>query len=216
MLWYQGESDTGDDAGRYGAELTALLADWRHDFGALPFLVVQLPGYGKPPTKPAESGWSNVREAQRAVVARDANAALAVTIDIGERSDVHPANKQEVGRRLARAARHLIYGEHVVPGGPVAQEARTTPEGILVHFADAERGLASYSASMPIGFELCGAGSCEFAPAQIRGEDVLLPPSANATHVRYCWGDAPVCTLFDGANLPAGPFDLPIESAGAK
>jgi sialate O-acetylesterase len=217
VLWYQGESDTGgDDTARYRSELTALLADWRGQFGPLPFLVAQLPGYGMPPTKPVESGWSDVREAQRKVVARDANAALAVTIDIGDRYDVHPANKQEVGRRLARAARHLIYGEHIVPGGPVAQSGRATPDGVVVHFADAEGGLVSYSASMPIGFELCGANSCQFAQAQIRGADVLLTPSAGAMHVRYCWGDAPVCTLFDGASLPAGPFDLPIESAIAK
>lgn len=217
VVWYQCESDAGDPA-RYGAELTALLSDWRRDFGALPFLVVQLPGYGRPPTKPVESGWSDVREAQRNVVARDANAALAVTIDIGDRYDVHPANKQEVGRRLARATRHLVYGEHVVAGGPVAQDARATPDGIVIHFADAERGLVSYSASAPIGFELCGSqpGSCQFATARIHGDDVLLPPAPMATHVRYCWGDGPVCTLFDGANLPAGPFDLPIAAARMK
>src|SRR5690606_22622500 len=99
---------------------------WRTRFEnpTLPFLVVQLANYGAPASAPYESGWARLREAQRRAVDRDEHAALAVAIDIGERTDVHPANKQEVGRRLARAARHEIYGEDLTPSGPRPGRAR--------------------------------------------------------------------------------------------
>ena len=101
--------------------LSGLMSDWRGKFGAeLPFLVVQLANYGPVATQPGESGWAGVRAAQRAAVAQDTHAGLAVTIDIGDPYDIHPTNKQEVGRRLARAARHVVYGESLAPSGSVA------------------------------------------------------------------------------------------------
>src|SRR4029453_74800 len=107
-----GESNTSQGA-QYQDLLTRLMADWPGRFGAdTPFLIVQLANYGAPPTAPVESGWAELREAQRLAVENDAHAGLAIAIDIGERYDIHPANKQQVGRRLARAARHVIYGEH--------------------------------------------------------------------------------------------------------
>lgn len=216
VVWYQGESDTGE-AGAYAKLLAGLMADWRKQFERdLPFIVVQLPGYGMPSAKPESSSWAKLRDAQRAAVAADRNAALVVTIDIGERYDVHPANKQEVGRRIALAARRLVYGDAVAASGPVAENATRNGRKIAVRFADVENGLVAYSAAMPIGFELCGsADSCVFASAAItKGEVVLSVPARMApTHVRYCWGDGPICTLFDGAGMPAAPFDLPIAAA---
>ena len=104
VAWYQGEANTTTSS-TYQDLLTRFMADWRGKFGAeLPFLIVQLANYGQPPTAPAESGWAEVREAQRLAVANDAHAGLAIAINIGERYDIHPSNKQEVGRRLARAA----------------------------------------------------------------------------------------------------------------
>ncbi|MDE2134699.1 MAG: beta galactosidase jelly roll domain-containing protein [Alphaproteobacteria bacterium] len=217
VVWYQGESNTGRPD-NYRALLSALMADWRGRFGAdLPFLIVQLPGYGLPPTKPAASDWALLREAQRQAVANDAHAALVVTIDIGEHTDIHPANKQEVGKRLARAARHLIYGNPIVPNGPTAARVRHDGRRIAVTFSDVESGLAAYGASTPIGFELCGPtqATCRYATAHIRASGVLLdvPAKFAPTHVRYCWADGPICTLFDGAGLPAAPFDLPLQPA---
>ncbi|HUO91972.1 MAG TPA: sialate O-acetylesterase, partial [Rhizomicrobium sp.] len=213
VVWYQGESDTGE-AQAYGRLLTGLMADWRNRFDRdLPFLVVQLPDYGMPSAKPEASGWAKLREAQRAAVAADHNAALVVTIDIGERYDVHPANKQEVGRRLALAARHLVYGEDVAAAGPVAESATRVGRGIAVRFADVENGLVAYGAAEPIGFELCsGADSCRYVEAQIVKGGIVIPLKARIAnaHIRYCWGDGPICTLFDGAGLPAAPFDLPV------
>ena len=230
VLWYQGESNT-DEWESYQKLLGALMTDWRRQFGPdLPFLVVQLPNYGAPAIAPAESsGWASLREAQRAAVAADPHAGLAVTIDIGEPGNLHPTNKQDVGRRLARAARHVIYGESISASGPVAVGASWVGSQIVVDFSDIEGGLVARSHERPIGFELCGEGpnACRFAQSSIEGTKIVLPvpqggvPGGDSlpgrsvgqpTHVRYCWADSPVCTLFDHSGLPAGPFDLPIRS----
>ncbi|HET9445781.1 MAG TPA: sialate O-acetylesterase [Steroidobacteraceae bacterium] len=214
VAWYQGESNTGA-SGAYRELLTRFMADWRGKFGAeLPFLIVQLANYGQPPTAPTESGWAEVREAQRMAVAKDAHAGLAITIDIGERYDIHPPNKQEVGRRLARAARRVVYGEQISPSGPVALSARRNGANVVVTFGDVADRLIAYSADGPIGFELCArdAGSCRYSKASIAGDRVYLDAAGfAATRVRYCWADSPVCTLFDTARLPAGPFQIEVE-----
>jgi sialate O-acetylesterase len=214
VAWYQGESNTGASVA-YQDLLTRLMADWRGKFGAeLPFLIVQLANYGQPPTAPAESGWAEVREAQRLAVAKDAHAGLVVTIDIGERYDIHPPNKQEVGRRLARAARRVVYGEQIAPSGPVALSARRSGANVVVTFGDVADRLIAYGADGPIGFELCArdAGSCRYSKASIEDERVRLDAAGfAATRVRYCWADSPVCTLFDTARLPAGPFQIDVQ-----
>jgi sialate O-acetylesterase len=217
VLWYQGESNTGE-AQTYQSLLAGLMADWRHQFGAqLPFLIVQLPNYGQQPVAPAESGWAAVREAERQAVLSDPHAGLAVTIDVGEAHNLHPTNKQDVGKRLARAARHVIYGESIAPSGPAPRDVTRVDGQVAVEFADVERGLVAYSHDSPIGFELCGdsPGTCRYAAARIDGARVILsvPAGMSATRVRYCWGDSPVCTLFDQSGLPAGPFEARIHAA---
>ncbi len=215
MLWYQGESNTGE-ADRYADLLRMWRKDWRSRFGAdLPVLIVQLAGFGMPKTQPAESGWAELREAQRIVANEDARSGLAVAIDIGDRYDIHPSNKQELGRRLARAARHEIYGDKQPPSGPVPATAKREGDAVVVSFADVSDGLVAFCADGPVGFELCGAAkdSCHYADARISGNNVSLraPAAVGVTRVRYCWADGPVCTLFDGAGLPAGPFETPIK-----
>src|SRR5690606_18396610 len=129
---YQGESNTGEPE-RYADLLRALRSDWRERFGAdLPLLVVQLAGFGAPPLQPGESGWASLREAQRQVAAEDPRTGLVVAVDIGDRYDIHPANKQELGRRLARAARHVVYGEALAPSGPVPVSAGRNGDAIVV------------------------------------------------------------------------------------
>jgi sialate O-acetylesterase len=219
-LWYQGESNTGE-AGTYRSLLTGLMTDWRRQFGAdLAFLVVQLPNYGAAAVAPAESDWAELREAQRQAVASDKHAGLVVTIDIGEPRNLHPTNKQDVGRRLARAARHVIYGEAIAPSGPIALGAAWRGSQVVVDFGDVESGLVAYSSEHPIGFELCGdtPKTCRFAEAAINGTQVVLSVpagSAPPTRVRYGWADSPVCTLFDRNGLPAGPFDVRIGKGEA-
>ncbi len=215
VLWYQGESNTSH-ATNYLALLDGLRGDLRARFGAnLPMLIVQLAGYGPAPTHPVESGSAQVREAQRLAAAQDPHSGLAVAVDIGERSDIHPANKQELGRRLARAARHVIYGEALPPSGPLPTAVQRTGDAVTLTFGDVTDKLIVYGADHPVGFELCGAqaDSCHYASADIRGNQIVLRaaiPASAIARVRYCWADSPICTLYDGSGLPAGPFELPL------
>jgi sialate O-acetylesterase len=218
VLWYQGESNTGA-TGVYKAQLAGMMADWRAQFGQadLPFLIVQLPNFGAAPTHPAASDWANLREAQRLAVAADPHAALAVTIDAGMNGELHPPNKQAVGQRLARAARSLIYGEKISPSGPEPVSAKRDGAQVRVAFKGAEGGLVSWSGP-PNAFELCGAdqASCRWVEARLDGDGVVLtaPQGFAPTRVRYCWGDGPVCTLYEGKGLPAGPFEMAITPGG--
>ena len=216
-VWYQGETNADEPAG-YEKLLGGLMASWRSQFGAgLPFLVVQLPNFGAVPTTPVESNWADIRESQRRAVAADGRAGLAVTIDIGERDNLHPANKQDVGKRLARAARRVIYGETVAPSGPVPLSARREPTAIVVTFGDVEQKLVTYSSSQAIGFELCGTGpgSCRFVSGDVDGTRVVLAvpaaPAWTPVRVRFCWGPSPLCNLTDGSGLPVGPFEIAIQ-----
>jgi sialate O-acetylesterase len=217
VLWYQGESND-KEAATYRGLLAGLMADWRRQFGAgLPFLVVQLPNWGHEQVAPGEkSDWADVREAQRQAVAEDAHAGLAVTIDIGEPRNLHPTNKQDVGKRLAQAARHVIYGEAIAPSGPTALGAARRGDQVVVDFGGVTGALVAYSHESPIGFELCGETpqTCRFADSRIDGTQIVLAVPrdvAAPTHVRYGWADSPVCTLFDQSGLPAGPFNMVIH-----
>jgi sialate O-acetylesterase len=212
VAWYQGESDAGLARG-YAAKLGSMMTDWRGQFRSpdLPFLIVQLAGWGPSPAAPVESGSAVVRDEQRIAAERDPNAALAVAIDLGDRADIHPANKQDVGRRLARAARHLAYKEAITPSGPEPAGARLSGDTVTVEFKNIDGQLLAYSANVATGFELCGdaQGSCRFVPGIVQGSSVTLPVGGGAaSRVRFCWGDSPVCNLYDGAGLPAGPFEL--------
>jgi sialate O-acetylesterase len=149
-------------------------------------------------------------------VAADGNAGLAVTIDIGDRLDIHPTNKQEVGRRLARAARRVVFGEAVSASGAAPQSARREGAAVVVTLADFEGALDVYSSKDPAAFELCGAadGSCRFVSATLLagGKVSLDAREVDApARVRFCWADSPVCNLYDGAGLPVGPFEIAIN-----
>lgn len=226
VLWYQGESNTHAPQ-RYRELLSGFMDDWRRRFGQpdLPFLIVQLANYGAPTLQPSESGWAELREAQRQAVAADPRAALVLSIDIGEPYDIHPPNKQELGRRLARAARHLIYGETLWPSGPRPQAPRTIDRTLRLTFGEISGRLVALGGPQLLGFELCGAGpdSCRYAEARLDGDAVLLKIEGEApARIRYCWADSPVCTLFDHldaegpqANLPVGPFELWLHGANS-
>ena len=209
-IWYQGESNIYF-AKTYQPVLTAMMADWRKQFGSgLPFIIVQIPDYGPTPVKPEESLWSDVREAQRKTAEADAHAVLVVAVDIGDPKILHPTNKQEIGRRIAIAARHLIYGETIAPSGPRVAAARRERDSVTVSFRDVTGALTSYN-GQPNAFELCDANSCRWARATLADDHVTLSDAGNATRVRYCWGDSPVCTLSDASALPAGPFEVPVQ-----
>lgn len=214
VVWYQGESNASDPR-EYARLLPALVADWRQGFGAdLPFLIVQLPNYGPPASAPRESRWAEIREVQRLTAARDRHAGLVVTIDLGDRDNIHPADKQEVGQRLALAARRLVYGGNVVDAGPTPVSASRLRGTIAVRFAHAP--LLVYGSNRPIGFELCDAAKiCRFADATLAGDRVLLDAAHmhRPARVRFCWADSPICNLYNAAGLPAVPFEIAISAA---
>jgi sialate O-acetylesterase len=215
--WYQGESNAGA-AQEYRTLLPLLMRDWRQRFGqpALPFFVAQLTSYGSPAKTPGQSGWAELRDAQAAAVAQDPHAGLAVTIDVGDRFDIHPTQKTLVGERLARAARAVAYGEKTAPGSPTAVSAQRNGNDIVVTFRDTGAGLVTYSSDRAIGFEVCAGTVCRYAEARVAdkaGDKVVLPGAgtADVTRVRYAWADAPFVNLFGGDDLPAAPFQLDVR-----
>lgn len=213
-LWYQGESNTGEPE-TYESLLTLLMKDWRERFGAdLPFLVVQLPGFGAAPSEPVESGWADLRDAQRRAVANDPFASLIVSVDLGDPRELHPPNKQAVAERAVRSARRLIYGEDALRPAPAPVRAERRGGGVTVFFENTG-GTQIVNAMEPIAFELCEVppGACRFVAAKLDSDRIILkvPRGFKPARVRYCWGDAPVCNWRDAYGAPITPFELAIE-----
>lgn len=206
VLWYQGATNSNvDRASMYQRILPALIHDWRMQWreGNFPFLYVQISAFTSVP----QENWAVIREAQRRALSV-ANTAMAVTIDIGNPDNVHPADKQDVGHRLALAARVLAYGEQVEDSGPMYRQTSIDGGRIRVWFDHAASGLIARGGPLT-GFEVAGADH-KFVPATARidGETVVVSsPKVQAPEfVRYGWANAPVVNLFNGAGLPASPF----------
>lgn len=214
VVWYQGESNAGAPD-EYARLTPAWMADWRARFEAprLPFFITQLANFGMPAFgEPAPFSWGGLRDVQRRVVDADGRAGLAVTIDIGDRYDIHPTQKLIVGQRLARHALAMIYGVDVITDGPKPISAQRAGDGVRVRFSHGP--LLSYGGHRPIGFELCDASrACQFVDALVEGEEIVLTPRGGLepAFVRYCWGDAPVCNLYNAEDLPAAGFELEIR-----
>lgn len=207
-LWYQGEGNVGD-AGTYRRRLTDMVADWRALFGAgdVPFLIVQLAGFGARPAQPAESGWSLVREAQAQVAATVPGCGLAVAIDRGEIYDIHPKDKQDVAKRLALVALARTYGKPVACEGPTFTTMTVEGANVRLRFANAT-GLKSLGGG-PTGFAISGPDrTFTWAQARIEGETVVVSAAgvAEPVAVRYAWGDHPLCNLYNRDDLPMAPF----------
>ncbi|WP_010217065.1 sialate O-acetylesterase [Sphingomonas sp. PAMC 26621] len=215
VAWYQGESDTAIPG--YADRMKALMAEWRHQVAVpqLPFAIASLAGFGTPAIAPGESGWAQVRDDQRRAAQADGHAAVALAIDLGDPLDIHPGEKHEVGRRLARAMGALAYGQTAPASGPqVSGVVRDAGGGATVTFAGVTGALHARGAAQPIGFELCGpaAGSCRYAAATITGNRVTLAGDGKpASRVRYAWADSPAVNLVDDAALPAGPFEMVVR-----
>jgi sialate O-acetylesterase len=212
--WYQGESNTGR-AGEYRTLLSTLMADWRKSFSApdMPMLIVQLSSYGSVSTLPGVSNWAELREAQRLTVAADPHAALIVSTDVGDRSDIHPTQKTILGNRLARAVDKLVFGQNIAPTGPEAISVTRAGADLVIGFRYAESGLKTYSSDTAIAFEACDAKDvCRYVSAIADGSRVVLKGAntPETVRVRYAWSDAPYTNLYSGDDLPAVPFQLDI------
>ena len=208
VIWYQGENDANNrQALLYRRLFRSLIEDWRHEWGqgAFPFLFVQLPNFAGG----AEgSEWPELREAQ-AMALGLAGTGMAVTIDIGDSTDIHPGNKQDAGLRLALAARAIAYGEQGLEfSGPMYRQTTRQESALRLWFDHAGSGLQARGAPL-VGFELAGSdGKFVKADASIAGSSVILtsPEVEAPVQARYAWGDDPQSNLINGAGLPASPF----------
>lgn len=213
VAWYQGESNTYSPS-EYEKLLPALFADWRTAFKSpdLPFLIVQLADFGEATTQPVDSNWAELRDVQRRSVAADANAGLAVIIDIGDRFDIHPTQKSIVGQRLALNAFKVIYKDQIADG-PKPLKATHKGKAVVIDFDNTDGGLISYSTDRPTAFELCDASGCAYASARIDGDRIILngDKAITATEVRYAWAGAPFVTLYSHNDLPVPTFKLKIN-----
>lgn len=208
VLWYQGEAN-GARHSEYASLFTGLIKQWRADFGQpLPFYFVQLANYERGGGVKGDD-WAFQREAQSKALALP-DTGMAVTIDIGDPKDIHPKNKQDVGRRLALHARRQIFGEKIETDGPVFSAAKNNGSTLRVSFTHAE-GLRLEPAKTDgrVAFEVAGEDR-KFVPAtaRIEGNELLVSAVSvqNPVAVRYAWRNSPDARLFNAAGLPAAPF----------
>jgi sialate O-acetylesterase len=208
-IWYQGESNAGR-AYQYRTLFPKMIEDWRVRWGSgyFPFLFVQLANFEFRNTEPVESDWAELREAQLMTLDYP-NTGMAVIIDIGEADDIHPRNKQDVGKRLYLAAKKVAYKEDLVFSGPIYKQMQIEGDKIILEFDHVGSGLAIKDDEYLTGFAIAGADKRFFwAKAVIVdnkvivvSEDVLKPVA-----VRYGWDKNPDCNLFNIEGLPASPF----------
>ena len=208
-LWYQGEQNT-EYAYHYRRLLPVTAADWRKLFGQgdFPFYVVSLPAFKQRSAMPTDDTWAETRESQAVAAAAIPNSCLAVTIDTGDASNLHPPEKAPVGDRLARCALAKYYGVKTVYSGPALSTAERLPGSIRLHFANTDGGLVVKGDKLG-EFTIAGEDrKWVWADARIEGDTVVVssPAVANPKEVRYAWQGNPAATLFNGAGLPAGPF----------
>ena len=202
-IWYQGEANThGFKAQFYQYQLPLLVSDWRTRWGSeFPFAWVQLPNFT------ADEGWCLVREAMLKSL-KVPNTGMAVAIDIGEPKNIHPKNKQEVGRRLGMWALGAVYGKNVATSSPLPAEHAASGHEMVVTFSHADGGLVAKGGALK-GFVIAGADH-QWKPAQARieGNRVIVssPDVPQPVAVRYAWADNPDCNLYTAAGLPASPF----------
>jgi sialate O-acetylesterase len=206
FLWYQGETDSEPERAQlYARLLPTLVADWRAQWGLgnLSFLFVQISSFeAKPP-----ADWGLVRDSQRRTLAV-AGTGMAVSLDVGQRDNVHPPDKQTVGARLALAGRALAYGETSLEfSGPLPRQVTRQGSELEVWF-DHAKDLTGKGGEVK-GFEVAGPdGVFVAATAKVNGATVLVssPEVSQPQQVRYAWQNFTDANLYNGASLPASTF----------
>lgn len=206
-IWYQGESNASQErVAVYARLFETMILDWREAWkqGNFPFLFVQLAGY----RAPRGATWPELREAQRQALALR-HTGMAVAIDVGNPDDIHPTDKQDIGLRLALAARAIAYGEKLEYSGPLFRETTSEDHAIRVWFDHTGSGLMAKGGQLKT-FEIAGPDR-NFVPAQARieGDTVVVSSSSvpNPAYVRYAWSDYCDCNLYNREGLPASPFE---------
>jgi sialate O-acetylesterase len=214
-IWYQGESNSGR-AYQYRELFPFMIKSWREEWGLgdFPFYWVQLADFMAEKPEPSESAWAELREAQTMTMKALPATGEAVIIDIGEGKDIHPKNKQDVAKRLARWA---LVETYKVPGiacrSPLYKSMEKQGSAIVLsfeHVASAANAWRPFDVAEPVGFTIAGADR-KFVQAQAKilsdGRiEVSSPAVADPVAVRYAWADNPVCNMYSAAGLPLTPF----------
>ena len=215
-IWYQGESNA-DRAYQYRKLFSAMINDWRSHWGQaggdgnFSFYFVQLANYQKRDAQPVESPWAELREAQTMALSLP-KTGMAVIIDVGEANDIHPRNKQDVGRRLARLALARDYGKTIAHTGPMFDAMKVEGETVRLKFKSVGGGALKLVGEKLTGFAVAGEDKkFVWATATIDSKEkdtVVLKANgvSQPVAVRYAWGNNPDANLYDAAGLPAGPF----------
>ncbi len=211
-LWYQGESN-GPTANIYKDIMQTLIEDWRRQWkqGNFPFIYVQLANHEKLITDPVKNDpMVTVRDHQLQNLSIP-NTAMVVAIDNADPADygnVHPKNKQEIGRRLCLAAEALAYNEKIIYSGPLYDKMNVEGNNVRIYFKNTGDGLMMKGDTLK-GFAIAGADKkFMHADARIEGNAIVVTSAevANPTTVRYAWAKNPQANLYNKNGLPASPF----------
>lgn len=212
IIWYQGEANV-PRAKQYREVFSNMIIDWRNHWGKddLPFLWVQLANYLKPAEQPRESDWAELREAQ-AMALKLPYTGMASAIDIGEAEDIHPGNKQDVGKRLALNALKIAYNHDVVCSGPTYKSMRIEGQKVYISFDNIPNGWkVNNKYGYVNGFSVAGDDKKFYwAKAEVLSDNTIVLYSGKVLHpvaVRYAWSNNPGdLNLYNKENLPANPF----------
>jgi sialate O-acetylesterase len=224
-IWYQGESNAGR-AYQYRNLFPLMIKSWRDEWGQgdFPFYYVQLADFRAEKTEPGDSDWAELREAQTMTMDRLPKTGQAVIIDIGEGKDIHPKNKQDVAKRLARWALANDYGVKVPYRSPEYASMEKKDGKMVVTFEHTGGGFRPFDVNEPRGFAIAGADR-KWVTAQARivpqtdTIEVWSSEVKDPVAVRYAWADNPVCNLYSVNGLPVTPFrtdDWPGVTADAN
>lgn len=211
VIWYQGESNAGR-AYQYRDLFPLMIKSWRDEWGQgdFPFYWVQLADFQGESSTPRDSDWAELREAQSLTMNRLPRTGQAVIIDIGEGKDIHPRNKQDVARRLARWALARDYGIDIAHESPTYKSMKREGNKVVLTFDHVGGGLGTFDVAEVRGFAIAGSDR-KFASAHARvtGKnrvEVWADAVSEPVAVRYAWADNPVCNLYSAEGLPATPF----------
>ena len=209
-IWYQGEANVFR-AYQYRELFPTMIRCWRKHWGYdFPFLFVQLSSFMHDKEEPADYEWAELREAQAMALSLP-NTGMAVSIDIGNSDNIHPGNKQDVGKRLALAAQKVAYNNETIEySGPAYAYMTVTGNEVAIKFNHAASGLIVKDRYEYLrGFAVAGADKKFYwAKASIKNNEILLSNDkvANPVAVRYNWGNSPDGNLYNKEGLPAIPF----------
>lgn len=211
VIWYQGETDACKPH-LYEKLFGEMIANWREDWHIpnMPFLFVQITSFGLHDL----DDWALLREQQLFAARSIENVAMAVSIDCGDKSLVHPIDKKPVGDRLALLARAKVYGQDVECSGPVFSSLEITGRSIVLTFEHIGSGLMVKGDHLK-GFEICGSdGVFAEAEAVVQARKVVLHSDfvSQPVAMRYGWGNYTEANLYNSYWLPASPFRTDVKS----